>query len=105
MLYIETGHLMSNLPLHVKVGRCRRGNWDGEMNLSWGSDACVHSDHIMGELVEIVSHSESIHVVFISKVYHSPNNSGLDDGCSICCLGIKVRITFYLYKIGWKQFK
>lgn len=64
VLYIETSHLMSNLPLHVSVGRYLRGNSDGEMNLSWGSDACERSDHIMGDLLEIVSHSENIRVVF-----------------------------------------
>lgn len=103
--YIEATHLMSNLLLHVNVGCYLRGNSDGEMNLSWGSDACVQSDYIMCDLLEIVSNSESIYVVFSTKVYHSPNNSGLDNCCSICCLSIKVRITFYLHKIDWKQFK
>lgn len=31
VLFIHTSHLMSNLPLHVNVGCCLRGNSDAEM--------------------------------------------------------------------------
>lgn len=34
VLYIETSHLMSNLPLRFNVWRCFHGNADGEPNLS-----------------------------------------------------------------------
>lgn len=44
VLYIETSHLMSNLLLHVNVDCYLHGN----MSLSRGSNAYVHSDHVTG---------------------------------------------------------
>lgn len=60
VLYIETSHLMSNLLLHVNVGCYLHGN----LSLSQGSNAYVHSDHVAGDLSETTSHSESAQLVF-----------------------------------------
>lgn len=49
--------------------------------------------YVIGDLLEILSHSESIRVMFSSKVYHSQNNSGLHD---ICCLSIQSQSQNYL---------